>query len=570
SIPLVIMDGANIICKTLKEQGVEYVFGVVGFPIIEVGVAAQAQGLKFVACRNEQSACYAAQAMGYLTRKPVVCLVVSGPGVLHAIGGLANATVNCWPVICIGGSTDIDQDGRGGFQEWPQVESARLSCKYAARINSIHSIPYMVQKAIRSSLYGRPGAVYLDLPGNIVLETIEESSIPVVEKIPLWAPVSVPPLPFINDALSLLKEAKRPLVIIGKGAAWSERGSVMSQQFLTRTQLPWLPSPGGKGIVSDTHPNNVNAARSFALRNADLVFLVGARLNWILHFGLAPRFNKDCKIIQIDLAAEEFHQNIKTNVGLLGDIGETLALMTRECGDWKWNKNGDWMNSLVENREKNKRAVEDMVNDNALPLGYYAAYQPITVWTEDKDVIVINEGANTMDIGRTMLKSFLPRRRLDAGTFGTMGVGQGYALAAALYCRDYSPKTRVLVVQGDSAFGFSGMEIETIARYRLPVTTVIFNNNGIYRGLRPEDQNSIEGDLTQLLPVLSLSPECRYDKMCESLGGKGWVVSTKEEIAKALEEAEKELTRPTLINILIATDAERKPQADHWLTRSKQ
>ncbi|GMR36626.1 hypothetical protein PMAYCL1PPCAC_06821, partial [Pristionchus mayeri] len=419
------MDGATIITKALKDQGVEYVFGIVGFPVIEVGVAAQAQGLKFVACRNEQSACYAAQAMGYLTRKPVACLVVSGPGVLHTIGGLANATVNCWPVICIGGSSDRDQDGRGGFQEWPQMESARAACKFVAQISSLQSIPYLVQKAIRSCLYGRPGAVYLDLPGNIVLSTCEESTIPVVEKIPLWAPVSVPPLPFINDALSLLKEAKRPLVIIGKGAAWSERGSLMSQQFLTRTQLPWLPTPGGKGIVSDTHPNNVNAARSFALRNADLVFLIGARLNWMLHFGLPPRFNKDCKVVQVDLCAEEFHQNLKTSVALLGDIGETLALMTRECGNWEWKGSNDWMTSLRENRDKNIRTVEDMANESETPLNYFAAYQPIAAWAEKHDVIVVNEGANTMDIGRTMLKSFPPQKKTRCWNFRNDGSWPG-------------------------------------------------------------------------------------------------------------------------------------------------
>ncbi|GMS98529.1 hypothetical protein PENTCL1PPCAC_20704, partial [Pristionchus entomophagus] len=301
------MDGATIITKALKDQGVEYVFGVVGFPIIEVGVAAQAQGLKFVACRNEQSACYAAQAMGYLTGKPAVCLVVSGPGVLHAIAGLANATVNCWPVICIGGSLDKDQVGRGGFQEWSQLDSVRNACKFSAEISSLQSIPYLVQKAMRSSLYGRPGAVYLDLPGNLVLSTCEASFIPAVERIPLQSPVSVPPLPQIGDALSVLKEAKRPLVIVGRGAGWSDKGPLMAEQFLARTQLPWLPTPGGKGAVSDAHPNNVNAARSFALRNADVVFLIGARLNWILHFGLAPRFNNDCKVVQIDLCAEEFH-----------------------------------------------------------------------------------------------------------------------------------------------------------------------------------------------------------------------------------------------------------------------
>ncbi|KAF8372988.1 hypothetical protein PRIPAC_79417 [Pristionchus pacificus] len=564
------MDGATIIVKALKNQGVEYFFGVVGFPIIEVGMAAQAQGMKFVACRNEQAACYAAQAMGYLTRKPAVCLVVSGPGLLHTIGGLANATVNCWPVICIGGSSDKDQDGRGGFQEWAQVESARNACKYAAQISTLQSIPWIVQKAVRSAMYGRPGAVYLDLPGNIVMATCNESTIPEVAPIPLTAPVTIPPPSFIVDAISMLKAAKRPLVIIGKGAAWSERGSLMTERFLTRSRLPWLPTPGGKGVVSDVYPNNVNAARSFALRNADVIFLVGARLNWMLHYGLPPRFNKDCKIIQVDLCPEEFHQSVKTSVGLLGDIGETLELLSRECADWTFDGKCEWMRSLVDNAGKNRRTVESMASDNQTPLNYFAAYQPIARWMEGKDVLVVNEGANTMDIGRTMMQSVRPRRRLDAGTFGTMGVGAGYALAAAIYCRDYSPQTRVLLVQGDSAFGFSGMELETIARYRLPVTTVVFNNNGIYRGLRAEDQKELDGDLTQLLPVLSLSPECRYDKMCEALGGRGWMVRTKDEISNALEKAEKETARPTLINILIATDADRKPQEDNWLTRSKQ
>ncbi|KIH51439.1 thiamine pyrophosphate enzyme, TPP binding domain protein [Ancylostoma duodenale] len=174
------MDGASVLAKCLKEQGVEYMFGVVGFPIIEVGVAAQAHGIKYVGCRNEQSACYAAQAMGYLTKKPAVCLVVSGPGLLHAVGGLANATVNCWPVICIGGSSDVDQENRGAFQEWPQVESARLCCKHVSRPTTLQAIPLHVEKAVRECMYGRPGAVYIEVPGNLVLSSTEEDQIPLV------------------------------------------------------------------------------------------------------------------------------------------------------------------------------------------------------------------------------------------------------------------------------------------------------------------------------------------------------------------------------------------------------
>ncbi|VDN19439.1 unnamed protein product [Cylicostephanus goldi] len=479
--------------------------------------------------------------MGYLTRKPAVCLVVSGPGLLHAIGGLANATVNCWPVICIGGSSDVDQENRGAFQEWPQVESARLSCKHVSRPTTLQAIPLHVEKAVRECMYGRPGAVYLDMPGNLVLSTIEEDEIPKVAKVPLPPPVSVPPVEVVRRAVETIRQAQRPLVIVGKGAAWSERGPTMVQQFLTKSGLPWLATPGGKGVCSDAHPRSVAPARSFALREADCIILIGARLNWMLHFGLPPRLNKDVKVVQIDLSPEEFHQNLPTTVPLLGDIGETLSSMIVQLDEWRYPQKEKWMTDLLANADKNRAVVEQMANDHSTPLNYYAAYTPIREFLAKNDVIVVNEGANTMDIGRTMMPSTLPRRRLDAGTFGTMGVGQGYALAAALYCRDHSPTTKVLVVQGDSAFGFSGMEIETIARYKLPVVTVILNNSGIYRGMLPEDMNAVEGDPTLLFPVLSLSPECRYDEMCCALGGDGYLVKTVPEIKEALHKARKKL-----------------------------
>ncbi|KAK6732867.1 hypothetical protein RB195_016939 [Necator americanus] len=547
------MDGASVLAKSLKEQHVEYMFGVVGFPIIEVGMAAQAHGIKYVGCRNEQAACYAAQAMGYLTKKPAVCLVVSGPGLLHAVGGLANATVNCWPVICIGGSSDVDQENRGAFQEWPQTESARLCCKHA----------------VRECMYGRPGAVYIDMPGNLVLSTMEEDQIPSVPKVPLPPPVCLPPLSIVRRAAVTIKQAQKPLVIVGKGAAWSERGSTMVQQFLTSSGLPWLATPGGKGVCTDSHPRSVAPARSFALRESDCIVLIGARLNWMLHFGLPPRFKSNVKVVQIDISPEEFHQNVQTTVPLLGDIGETLSLVISEMSDWKYSEKEKWMIDLLANANKNRAVVEEMAANYSTPLNYYAAYTPIRDFLAKNDVIVVNEGANTMDIGRTMMPSLLPRRRLDAGTFGTMGVGQGYALAAALFCRDYSPTTKVLVVQGDSAFGFSGMEIETIARYKLPVVTVVLNNSGIYRGMLPEDMKAVDGDPTLLYPVLSLSPECRYDELCRALGGDGYFVKNVPEIEQALSKAFHKTDGPSLINVIISTDSERKAQAHPWLTRSK-
>ncbi|KAE9413705.1 hypothetical protein Angca_007828 [Angiostrongylus cantonensis] len=557
------MNGAGVLAKSLEDQGIKYIFGVAGFPIIEVGATAQTYGIKYVGCRNEQAACYAAQAMGYLTRNPVVCLVVSGPGLLHAIGGLANATVNCWPVICIGGSSDVDQETRGAFQEWPQVESARLSCKHVSRPTTLQAIPYHVEKAVRECMYGRPGAVYIEIPGNLVLTSIEKDKIPFVFRFFCYADI------FSDKSGTNLPIPDGWCQTLILGAAWSERGPTMVQQFLTKSGLPWLPTPGGKGVCTDTHPKSVAPARSFALCESDCVLLIGARLNWMLHFGQSPRFNAAVKIVQIDISSEEFHQNVPTMVALLGDIGETLDSMISELEDWRFSEHSNWMTELRENANMNRAVVEEMAADHSIPLNYYAAYTPIREFLAENDVLVVNEGANTMDIGRTMMPSVLPRRRLDAGTFGTMGVGQGYALAAALYCRDHSPATKVLVVQGDSAFGFSAMEIETIARYKLPVVTVVLNNSGIYRGLPPDDMKALDGDPTLQYPVLTLSAECRYDELCKALGGEGYFVRSVPEIRQALTMAFNKKDCPSLINVIIATDSERKAQAHPWLTRSK-
>ncbi|CEF67981.1 Thiamine pyrophosphate enzyme, C-terminal TPP-binding domain and Thiamine pyrophosphate enzyme, central domain and Thiamine pyrophosphate enzyme, N-terminal TPP-binding domain-containing protein [Strongyloides ratti] len=566
------MDGATVLCKALKEQGVEYCFGIVGFPIIEVGIACQAVGIKYIGCRNEQSAAYAAQAMGYLTEKPAVCLVVSGPGFLHTLGGLANATENCWPMICIGGSSDLDLDTRGSFQECNQIDSARIYCKYASRPTSVSVIPLHVQKAVRMAMYGRPGAVYIDIPGNLILTSIDENEIIFPVPVTLPPPKSVPPKDMLIKAYEEIKKAKKPLIIYGKGSQWTKKGPLQIMKFVEETNIPVIATPGGKGVIPDDFKNNIQAARSYALKNSDLIILIGARLNWILHFGIEPRFNKNVKIIQIDVKAEEFHQNVPTTVPLLGDIGDTIELLRHEMKGYTFVEKCEWKKILNDKCEKNKNIIKKMAEDHSVPLNYYAAYHPIQEYVKKNDVLVINEGANTMDIGRSMLPSFLPKRRLDAGSFGTMGVGLGYALAAGFYCRDYSPDTKVLVIQGDSAFGFSGMELETIKRYNLPITIIVINNGGIYRGLTKENweemDNDTEEDRCFSLPVLSLTPECRYDKMCEAFGGVGVLVRTVPEIKQELQKSYT-LKNVTLINCIIANDSERKPQEHQWLTRSK-
>ncbi|XP_071372202.1 2-hydroxyacyl-CoA lyase 1 isoform X3 [Centroberyx affinis] len=501
--------GAQLIAEALKAQDVEYMFGIVGVPIIEVAMAAQAAGIKYVGMRNEQAACYAASAIGYLTGRPGACLVVSGPGLIHALGGMANANMNCWPVVVIGGSSDQNQETTGAFQEFPQ--------------------------AVRTSMYGRPGACYVDISGDMVNAKVNRSNVRVVSCCPP-PPVSLADHTAITEALSVLKGAKRPLVIIGKGAAYG-RAEASLRELVERSGLPFLPTPMGKGVLPDDHPNCVAAARSRALLQADVVVLLGARLNWILHFGLPPRFDPHLKVIQVDLCAEEMGNNVRPAVALLGDI-----------------------NAIVS---------QALALQSVVPMNYYTVFHHISQLLPH-DCVIVSEGANTMDIGRTMLHNYLPRHRLDAGTFGTMGVGLGFAIAAAALEKSQNKGQRIVCVEGDSAFGFSGMEVETMCRYNLPVVIIVVNNNGIYSGMDPETWKEMAkmGDLTTIAPPVTLLPEARYHEVMTAFGGRGFLVRTAEELRSALQLSLSDWERPSLLNVLIDPASDRKQQEFPWLTRS--
>ncbi|XP_055924701.1 2-hydroxyacyl-CoA lyase 1-like [Argiope bruennichi] len=559
----------SVVAKALKTQGIKYAFGVVGIPIAEVASALQEVGIKFIGMRNEQSASYAAGVSGYLTRTPGVCLVVSGPGFVHALGGMSNAQINGWPMIVIGGSCGRDQEGYGGFQEFPQVEGARLYSKYTCRPADITQIPFHIEKAIRLSTFGRPGASYIDLAADVIAQETPESSIEYPPKCP-EPPISMAPLSLIKSLNDVLSTAERPLVVIGKGSAYSHAENPV-RQFIEQHQIPFLPTPMGKGVVSDRSPLCVSSARSKALARADVILLLGARLNWILHFGRPPRFHQDVKILQVDIAMEELHNSKQASVAIAGDVGAVVQQINEDLNkrQWKFPQKSIWWTELNEKKSANASAIQKMIEDKSTPLNYYAAYHEIQSLIPS-DAIIVNEGANTMDIGRTMLLNDLPRHRLDAGTFGTMGVGLGSAIAAALWCEDHAPEKRVICIQGDSAFGFSGMEMGTITRYRLPIIVIVFNNGGIYFGLEEDSFKSLqEGDAHSALsiPPNSLSLAAKYDKICEMFGGRGFNVKTVEELRTAVTECLK-IKEPCVINVTIAPFAQKKAQEHPWLTRS--
>lgn len=548
------LTGAQIVARSLKEQGVEYMFGIVGIPVIPIAVESQRVGIKFLGFRNEQAASYGAAAIGYLTGRPGVCLGVSGPGMIHGIAGVANAWSNRWPMILIGGANDSYQNGQGAFQEAPQIEAARPFVKYAARPDNIVRLPFYVEQAVRTSIYGRPGPVYLDLPGDVITGAVEEEDLQFPPRCP-DAPRSLAPEDSVRAALDVLKSAERPLVIVGKGAAYAHAEDEV-RAFLEATQLPYLASPMGKGVMPDDHQLSIAPARSTALQNADAILLMGARLNWILHFGQPPRFNDKVRVIQMDIAAEEIGTNIPAEVALVGDakaITGQINAALRE-NPWQYPAETTWWTALRKKMDENAATVEEMSHDDSVPMGYYRVLREIRDLAPH-DAIIQNEGASTMDIGRTMLPNFLPRHRLDAGSFGTMGVGLGQAIAAACV----HPDKQVLCIEGDSAFGFSGMEVETAARYGLSnITFIIVNNNGIGGGPSTLDPTKV--------PPSAYTPEAHYEKMAEIYGGKGFFVTQPDQLGPALKEA-MSAGKPAIVNIMINARSQRKPQQFAWLTR---
>jgi 2-hydroxyacyl-CoA lyase 1 len=548
------IDGATLVARCLKQQGIDELFGVVGIPVTGIALAAPGEGLRYIGMRHEQAAGYAAQAVSYMKGRIGACIVVSGPGMTNAISALGNAWSNCWPMLLIGGSSNQILNHMGDFQAAPQVELARPFCKWVGQAERLEHIPRYIATAVRVAISGRPGPVYLDLPGDIIMSRIDEAKLDYPPR------VEAPPTPqvdpgLIKKALGAFRSARQPLAIIGKGAAWA-RAEEQVRRFIDETQMPFLPSPMGKGVVPDDHPLSVAAARTYALQNTDLVFLIGARLNWIMHFGLPPRFQKDLRVVQLDIAAEEIGTNVPTEVPLVGDAKAVMTQMVAALEEepWQVSASSPWRQALQQEIETKRAATVSLLQSDDVPMNYYRPLQEIQD-ALPRDAIIVTEGASTMDISRQVLDNYEPRHRLDAGSWGTMGVGPGFAIAAQVA----NPGKRVIALEGDAAFGFDGLEVEVAVRHKLPITWIVFNNNGIGGGPSSLPDNAP-------LPPNAFVPNARYDKVIEAFGGKGYHVETPEEFRAALQESF-ESGATTLINVAINPQAKRRPQQFAWLSR---
>jgi oxalyl-CoA decarboxylase len=531
-------DGFHLVVDALKLNGVDTIFGVAGIPITDLLRLAQAEGIRYLGFRHEQSAGNAAAIAGYLTQKPGICMTVSAPGFLNGLVALANATTNCFPMILISGSSDraiVDLE-QGDYEEMDQLAAARPFAKAAYRINRPQDIGIGIARAIRAAVSGRPGGVYLDLTAEVLgsaldAETGRKSLVKVVDP----APPQPPGPESVARALDLLANAQRPLAILGKGAAYAQADEEI-RLFLETTGIPFLPMSMAKGLLPDEHPQSAAAARSYAIGNADVVLLAGARLNWLLSHGRPPLWSEATRIVQVDISPTEFDSNRAITAPVVADIRSAFAAFNAALKPGQIKAQKAWTDEIGKRKQQNIERMAARLNADPSPMNFSSALRAVrNALATQPDVYVVNEGANTLDFGRNIIDMDKPRHRLDSGTWGVMGIGMGYAVGAAAVTGK-----PVVAIEGDSAFGFSGMEIETICRYELPVTTIVFNNNGVYRGDPADKPYSPTG----------LLRDARYEKIIEAFGGTGYHVTDTPSLTRALSEALASGT-PALINAVI-------------------
>ncbi|MSQ13020.1 MAG: hypothetical protein EXR47_02535 [Dehalococcoidia bacterium] len=546
--------GGEILAKALKIEGVDTIFNLPGDPMGPIASATKPAGMKTYSFRHEQATALAAQAYAYATKKVGVGIVPSGPAMTNAITGLMTAWSGCLPLLLIGGNGDRARRFQGDFQEAPQVETAAPFCKWTASIEDPRHVPYYVNQAVRKIMHGRPGPVYLDMPANVIAGSVDEEQVkyfPAVEAAP--RPMADPQS--VKRAVEAISKAQRPLLLIGKGMAWSEAQDEI-RQFVDRMQIPFVPSPMGKGVVPDDHALNAQGARTYALQNADLVILAGARSNWIFHFLSAPRFSPDVKVVQLDIDPSEIGNGHGVDVGLVGDGKAVFGQMLEEIGRVRRPIETPWLQALETEKEKNSDSIAPMVNSNDAPMNMYAMYREMTKMMA-RDATVTADGENTMALSRVMVPNYLPRHRIDAGESGCMGVSTPYAIGMQVA----RPGKQVFSFNGDYAFGWNGFEVETAARYNLPIIYVVANNVSVggpghaELGTRLESPEQPEG--------------IHYDKVMEAFGGDGYFIERLDQVRPALEKA-LSAHKPSLLNVVIDKRQRRKEQAYTWMTSRTQ
>ena len=539
--------GMYILAESLRRLGLMDVYGLVGIPVTEAAYAMQKVGIKYYGFRFEQQAGMAAATHGFLTKKPGVLLTVSSLGFLNGLTATINATVNCYPMIQISGASDpamVDMD-MGTYEQLDQLNAARPYVKAAFRCTYAKDIPVAVARAYRAAVSGRPGGVYIDMTTPALGEVMNRED---VEKL-FYTPVDLytptaPNADAVNLAAQTIAAARKPAILIGKGAAQAQAEDLV-RQLSDTYKIPYLAMSMAKGVLPDSGPLSALSCRSTIMEQADVVIVIGARINWMLSFGRG-KWNPAVKFVQLDVEPREIDRNVPVAVPVVGDMILSLEAILAELPKYKMSADPAWVPALqAETAAKNKKfAARLEAAATASPMNHWTALGAIKpVLEANPDVILINEGANTLDDTRDTIDMALPRHRIDCASWSIMGMGIGSTIGAAV-----ATGKSVVAIEGDSAFGFSGMDFSTICRYNLPCTVVIFNNGGIYNGIGVDPS----GD-GQPAPT-TLDINARYDKFGDAFGATTYYVTTPDELSKALSEAIAS-KKPCLIDVQLAADS---------------
>lgn len=540
--------GMRVLAMSLHKIGVDKMYGLVGIPVTEVAYIAQEEGIKFVGFRHEQQAGMAAATHGFLTKTPGVLLTVSSLGFLNGLTSTINATVNCYPMIQISGSSDRDTVDmqQGAYEELDQFAVARPLVKAAYRVNKPEDIPTAVVRAYRAAISGRPGGVYLDMTvaslGGVIdadkANALIDAMIPPVDPVAEVAPNA----DSVKRAADLIAGARKPVFLLGKGAAYAQVDDKI-RNLIESTGIPYYPMSMAKGLLPDNHPLSALSARSTIMKEADVVVLVGARLNWLLSRGHG-KWNPDGKFVQLDIDPVEIDCNRHIAAPVVGDLGLSLDALSAALAGCKLSADPQWVKEIQAITVAKNASFAKRLEPQTVPMTHWSALSASKKVIEaNPDVILVNEGANTLDDTRDAIDMSLPRHRIDCATWAIMGMGMGSAIGAAV-----ATGKQVVAIEGDSAFGFSGMDLSTICRFNLPVTVCIFNNGGIYNGIGVNLSN--DGDPAPT----TLDVKARYDKLAEAFGAQNYYVTTPAEFATALTEAIAS-KKPCLIDVQLAADS---------------
>ena len=541
--------GSMLVARALQDQGADAIFTIVAGPVTNVIGACGEIGVRPIGVRHEQGASFMAIAHGYVAGKVGVAMTGSGPGVTNAITGVHVAWDSGYPLLVLGGSAALRQRGRMTFQEADSVAMMQPITKWAIQADSAERIPELIAMGYHKALSGRPGPVYIDLPLDVLREEVEDIEIRrAISSTPPAKPHGDPLL--IEQAAELLLNAERPLLIVGKGVRWGgDEAFGDLQQLVDDLGVPFLSSPMGRGFIPDDHPLNVAAARSQAMRGADVVVVLAARLNWMFQMGQG--FAPDAKLIQVDIDAEEIGLQKDVDVGIAGDVGRVLrqlaeALEGRTEGLAEQRAESPWRHELRETLARNAERLAPLLVSDKLPISHYRLMNEIRN-AAPRDAIITVDGEITMATARQVLQSFGPATRLNSGTNACIGTGVPFAIGAQLA----RPEATVISVNGDSAFGFNGMEIETALRHNLPVIFIVDNNQGILGSTL--EQGLFGDDYPERVGMYV--PEARYDKVMDAFGGHAEHVERPEEIGPALQRA---LAAGRAALIAVAIDPEER------------